>query len=156
MEYVIIILWVQATLNVLYTIKSVVTLNKKLNYFEKNIPIEYMKYINKEIGFCDDRRGIMEDHVLKEIKVLKGIIQHLNFMNLDLKSMVKNQQTRIEMLEKKSNLADRLKVWRRSNNITLKEAERITSISKSQLSNIERGMRPSKDDEGILLKVIGK
>jgi len=60
------------------------------------------------------------------------------------------------MLEKKSNLADRLKVWRRSNNITLKEAERITSISKSQLSNIEMGMRPSKDDEGILLKVIGK
>lgn len=155
MEYAIIILWAAVIINILITAGCHLKYSEKLNDFEKNIPLEYMKYINKEIGFCDDRRDILENHALKQIKCLTESIRLLKGMNSDLKGLIGIQSARLEMLEKKSNLAARVKVWRRVNKFSLKDAESITGISQSQLSNIERGMRPSKDEEKALFKAIG-
>ena len=155
MEYAMIILWAAVIINILITAGCHFKCSEKFNYFEKNIPLEYMKYINKEIGFCDDRRDILEDHLLKRIKGLTDSIRLLKVMNVDLKVWIDIQSARIEMLEKKSNLAARVKIWRRVNRLSLKDAESITGISQSQLSSIERGMRPSKDEEKALFKAIG-
>ena len=150
MEISLGILWAVLVVYIILSAGCHLHYSERLKSFEKNIPVEYMKYIDKEIGYYNDRLDRMRDYMLSRIKDHEDTAISLKYMQNELKELMDINADRITLLEKRSTFGLELKRWRHIKKLTIKDFAAMTGISKSQLSNIERGMNPSKDEKRLI------